>query len=199
MEHLSPSVLVMLPPLLKGLSMGISTRILINFACSACNDLLSISRTLPSLLPMSFPASSDMYSNGNPHTWTQNGAWVNTMFDAVKPFHHRHRRSRLLSKLHGPLLSTHSNWHTYPNLNWNTLFPTSTIRKSEPIFHTVFIVILVMNISSASSLVSCSFWKLFKTSCSIDLRCTGNSSNQFGWVNQEKIPHEETKGEIDSF
>ena len=151
------------------------------------------------------------------------------MFDAVKPFLHRHKRRRLLSKFHGPLLSTHSNWHTEPNLNWNTLFPTSIILKSEPIFHAVFrvflkalwfcwqsvrrhrkrlnehssrssaLVILVMTISSASSFVSCSFWKLFRTSCSIDLRCTGHNPNQFGWVDQEKIPYGETKGETDSF
>ena len=177
---------------------------------------------------MSFLTSSNIYSNGRPQTWTQKGAWVKEIFDTVNPFLHWHRRRRLFSKFHGPLLSTHSNWHNEPNLNCQTLFPTSTILKSDPIFHAVFrvflkalwfccrsvrrhpkrlnkhssrssdLAIFVRTISSASSFVGCSFWKLFKTSCSMELHCKRYYPNQIGWVGQEKTLYRETKGETHS-
>ena len=54
----------------------------------------------------------------------------------VSPFFHLQSKRRLLSKLQDPHLSTYSNWYFELNLNWSILFPTSTILKSEPIFHT---------------------------------------------------------------
>ena len=112
--------------------MGKSILTRMNFAWSACHDLLSTSITLPSLLLISRPASSVMYSNGKPQIWIQNGAWVKTKLAEDKPFLHRHRSRRLFSKFHGPLRSTHSNWNIELNLNCKTLLPTSTIRRSEP-------------------------------------------------------------------
>ena len=56
------------------------------------------------------------------------------MFVLVKPLLHLHSNKRLLSKFHGPFFSTHCNWYSELNLNCKTLFPTSTICKSKPIF-----------------------------------------------------------------
>ena len=57
------------------------------------------------------------------------------MFVAKRPFFHLHSNRRLLSKFHGPFFSTHFSWYSELNLNCSILFPTSTICKSEPIFH----------------------------------------------------------------
>ena len=58
------------------------------------------------------------------------------------PFLHLQRRSKLFSKFQGPLLSTHSIWNLELNLNCKTLFPTSTILKSDPIFQADLKVLL---------------------------------------------------------
>ena len=50
------------------------------------------------------------------------------------PFLHLVRSRRLLSKFQGPFRSTHSIWYIELNLNCRMFCPTSTIRKSEPIF-----------------------------------------------------------------
>ena len=49
-------------------------------------------------------------------------------------FLHLVRSRRLLSKFQGPFRSTHSIWHIEVNLNCRMFCPTSTIRRSEPIF-----------------------------------------------------------------
>ena len=189
-QHLSPSIFVTYPPLLSGLWMGKSTLTHMNLAWSACHDRLSTSMTLPILPPISHPASSIIYSNGKPQTWTQNGAWVKTKLADDKPFLHQLKSRRLFLKFHGPLLSTHSSWYIELNLNCNTLFPTLTILRSEPIFHADLKVFLralwfwwrstnnlpnklsthsfgksgvlfeEMKISYSSSLVSCKFFRL---------------------------------------
>ena len=169
-------------------------------AWSACIARLSTSNTLPILLPISFPISSVIFSNGNPQIYTQKGEWEKLIFFDVKPFLQWQRRSRLLSKFHGPLFSTNSNWYLELNLNFRILFPTSTILKSEPIFHATFkvffralwfwwrfvsrhlnklkehsskiseLLIFAMTISSSSSFVSFNFSKLFITSWSMRTR-----------------------------
>ena len=133
-QNFSPYVLTMFPPLRSGLSMGRSTRILINLACSGSQDRLSDSIYLPSLLPSSLPTSSDMQSKGKPQTWTQNGEWVKEMVAIDSPFLHLVRSRRLLSKFQGPFRSTHSIWHIKVNLNCRMFCPTSTICRTEPIF-----------------------------------------------------------------
>jgi len=119
----------------------------------------------------------------------------------VSPFLHRQSRRRLLSKFHGPLFSTHSIWYLELNLNWRMLFPTSTILKSEPIFHAIHNVLLRARgfccrsdsshpnrlsehssnssclpmvdivISSSSSFVSCRLCRLSMIPCSILWLC----------------------------
>ena len=114
-----------------------------------------------------------------------------------KPGLYRHRRSKLFSKFHGPLFSTHSNWYIELNLNCKILFPTSTILRLEPIFQADLNVLLnarwfcclsasyLLNrlrehsssrsgvlfvditISSSSSFVSCSLFRLSTMACSI--------------------------------
>lgn len=191
------SGLVMYPPLRRGLSTISSTQTLMNLAWLECHDLVSISTYLPSLLPMSFPMSSDICSNGNPQIWTQKGECVNSMFSAVSPLFHCRRSSRLLSKFQGPFFSTHSIWYWDLNLNWRMPLPTSMILRSEPIFRTDLSVLLkarwfgclltcslpkrlnahsskmsgllwfVIWMSSSSSLVNCRFWRLSSIVCSI--------------------------------
>ena len=112
-------------------------------------------------------------------------------------FLHRQRRRRLFSKFQGSLFSTHSIWYLELNLNCKMLFPTSTILKSEPIFHANLKVLLRaprfcyrsdskrptklskhfssnsgllvadIGISSSSSFVSCRFCRLSTILCSI--------------------------------
>ena len=111
-------------------------------------------------------------------------------FVEVSPFFHLQSKRRLLSKLQGPHLSTHSIWYFELNLNWSILFPTSTILMSDPIFHADLRVffrarwfycrskrsrpkrlrehpskrpeqfVTVIGIASSSSFVSCKFCKL---------------------------------------
>ena len=161
-----------------------------NFAWSDCHKCLSTSINLLSLLPISSPTSCDICSKGRPQIWTQKGEWVKEIFVEVSPFFHLQSKRRLLSKLQGPHLSTHSNWYFELNLNWSILFPTSTILMSEPIFHVDLRVLFrarwfccrsersrpkrlrkhssrrselfvtVIGIASSSSFVSCKFCKI---------------------------------------
>ena len=101
---------------------------------SKSQDRLFDSIYLPNLLPSSLPTSFDMQSKGRPQTWTQNGEWVKVMVATDSPFLHLVRSRRLLSKFQGPFRSTHSIWYIELNLNCRTFCPTSTIRKSEPVF-----------------------------------------------------------------
>ena len=133
-QNLSPSGLTMLSPLYNGLVMGRSTRTLMNFAYFDSQDRLSVSVYLPNLLPKSLPTSSDIFSKGSPQTWTQKGEWVKEIFVTDNPFLYLHKSKRLLSKFHGPFLSTHSIWYFELNLNWKIFFPTSTILKFKPNF-----------------------------------------------------------------
>lgn len=133
-----PSTLEILLPLLRGLSNWKSTLILIKFAWSNYLARRSISMNLPMLFPSSLPTSSNISSNGSLHIWTQKGEWVKFIFVAESPLHHLHNNSRLLSKFHGPFCPTHFIWYSDLNLNCIMLFPTSTICKSEPIFHTIY-------------------------------------------------------------
>ena len=114
-----------------------------------------------------------------------------------KPGLHRHRRSKLFSKFHGLLFSTHSSWCIELNLNCKILFPTSTILRSEPIFKADLNVLLNacwfcylsasnlpnrlrehsssrsgvlfvdITISSSSSFMSCSLFRLSTMACSV--------------------------------
>ena len=97
--------------------------------------LLSTSTTFPNPLPISHPTSSLIKSNGKPHTWTQIRRVVKVTELVVRPLSYRRRTSRLLSKLQGPLCSTHNNWLSILKRNWNSPSPTSTVFKSFPNFH----------------------------------------------------------------
>ena len=132
-QYFPLSELKIFPPLCNGLLMGKSTRILINLACSDSQGCLSDLIYFPNLLPRSLPTSSDILLKGRPHTWIQNGKWLNEILLTDNPFVHLHRSNRLLSKFHGLLCSTHSIWYLELNLNWRIFFPTSTILKFEPI------------------------------------------------------------------
>ena len=132
--NFSPSTLAILPPCLRGLSNWRSTLTLINLAWSDCPTRRSVSINLPRLLPKSLHTSSNISSKGSPQIWTQKGEWVKVMFVLDRPLLHLHNNKRLLSKFHGPFFSTHCNWYSELDLNCKTLFPTSTICKSEPIF-----------------------------------------------------------------
>ena len=57
------------------------------------------------------------------------------MFMAESPLRHLHSNSKFFSKFHGPFFSTHFIWYSKLNLNCKIPLPTSTICKSEPIFH----------------------------------------------------------------
>ena len=94
---------------------------------------LSTSITLPNLQSIPFLVSTIKCPKSKPHTWTQKGEWMKVIF-AVSPFLHQQRRSRLLSKFHGQLFSTHSMWYFELTLNGRILFPTSTILRPGPIF-----------------------------------------------------------------
>ena len=65
---------------------------------------------------------------------------MNLIFVTESPLLHLHSNSRLLSKFQGPFCLTHFSWYLDPNLNYRTLFPTSTIWRFEPIFHDDLIV-----------------------------------------------------------
>lgn len=97
--------------------------------------LLSTSTTFPNPWLISHPASSLIKSNGKPHTWTQIGRVVKLTELVVRPLSHQQRTNRLLSKLQGLLCSTHNNYLSILNRNWNSPSPTSTIFKSFPNFH----------------------------------------------------------------
>ena len=133
-QNFSPSTLSILPPRLRGLFSWRTTLTLINLAWSDCPAHWSVSINLPRLLPRSLHTSSDISSKGIPQIWTQKGEWVNVMFVLDRPLLHLHNNKMLLSKFHGPFFSTHCSWYSELNLNCNTLFPTSTICKSESIF-----------------------------------------------------------------
>ena len=66
---------------------------------------------------------------------------MKTMFEVDNPFRHLHSNSRLFSKFQGPFRLTHCIWYSELNLNCRTLFPTSTICRSEPIFQADFNVL----------------------------------------------------------
>ena len=59
------------------------------------------------------------------------------MFVVESPLRHLHSSSKLFSKFHGPFCSTHFIWYSELNLNCIIPLPTSTICKSEPIFHAI--------------------------------------------------------------
>ena len=80
---------------------------------------------------------------------------MNEILLTDNPFVHLHRSSRLLSKFHGPLCSTHSIWYLELNLNWRIFFPTSTILKSEPIFQADLKVLFKARIFWCRSARSC--------------------------------------------
>ena len=154
---------------------------------------------------MSLPVSFAINSKGSPHTWTQKGECVNTIFAAERPFFQWHSRSRLLSKFHGPFLSTHSIWYCEMNLNCSIPLPTSTFLKFDPIFHTDLSVLLRARwfcclsdwsypkrlrahssrrsalscietwISSSSSLVNCRFCNPSRIACSILKHCMNHT------------------------
>ena len=67
-QNFSPFRLTILPPFRSGLSMGRSTRILMNLACSDSQDRLSVSMYFPNRLPRSLPTSSNIFSKGRPQT-----------------------------------------------------------------------------------------------------------------------------------
>ena len=67
-QNFSPSGLMILPPLRRGLSMGRSTCILMNLACFDSQDRLSVSMYFPNQLPKSLPTSSNIFSKGRPQT-----------------------------------------------------------------------------------------------------------------------------------
>ena len=136
MRTLSPSGLTTKPPRRKGLSRGNSTLILMKRAYSNVKAFLLISTTCPRLASMSQPVSSNIKSNGNPHTCTHIGIEVNLTNLAIIPLSHLLKTSGWISKLHGPLVSTYFNWLSIVNLNRNSPSPTSTILRSVPIFHT---------------------------------------------------------------
>ena len=174
-------------------------------------DLLSTSMTLPNFLPSSFPTSSFMCSKGTPQTWTQKGVWVKFIFVEDSPCLHRVKRMRLLSKFQGLFLSTQFSWYMELNLNWSILFPTSTIRTSDPIFHAALRVLLSalmfwclsdsrrpnrlrvhssissgllhldIEISSSSTFVNCSFFKFSTTSCSMERKENTNPLPRDSW------------------
>ena len=190
-------ILAIFLPRRKGLSSCKSTLILMNLAWSDRLDLLSDSMNFPRLFPNSLPTSLYMCSNKSPQIWTQKGEWVKVMFLEERPSLHLVSSKRLLSKFQGTFFSTHFRWYSKLNLNYSTLLPTSTICKSDPIFHAdlkVFFIalwfwclskrsrpkrlrkhsssssdlhLIVMGISSSSSFVS---WRLSKrstTTCSM--------------------------------
>ena len=134
-QNFSPSMLAIFPPCQKGLSSCKSTLILMNLAWFDWLDLLSDSMNFPRLFPSFLPTSFDMRSNGSPQIWTQKGEWVKVMFVEDRSFLHLVSSKRLLSKFQGPFFSTHFSWYSKLNLNCSTLLPTSTIYKSDPIFH----------------------------------------------------------------
>ena len=98
--------------------------------------LLSTSYPWPRPLPISHPTSSFIKSKGKTHTWTHIGRVEKVTEFAVMPLSHRLRTKRLLSKLQGPFSNTQVNWLSSLNRNWNSPFPTSTILRSFPSFHT---------------------------------------------------------------
>ena len=59
------------------------------------------------------------------------------MFMAESPLRHLHSSSKLFSKFHGPFCFTHFIWYSELNLNCKIPLPTSTIYRSEPIFHAI--------------------------------------------------------------
>ena len=59
------------------------------------------------------------------------------MFMAESPLRHLHSSSKLFSKFHSPFCSTHFIWYFELNLNCKIPLPTSTICRSEPIFHAI--------------------------------------------------------------
>ena len=126
----SPSGLITGPPRLSHLFSGTSTRIRKNRDWSEFIALQSTYTSSPMLRPISLPASSFIRSKDSPHTWIQNGCFVNVTFLTDIPFSHRRSAKRWSSKHHGPL------WLSIENLNCNNPSPTSIIFKSwSPSFH----------------------------------------------------------------
>ena len=59
------------------------------------------------------------------------------MFMEESPLRHLHSSSKLFLKFHGPFCSTYFIWYSELNLNCKIPLPTSTIYRSEPIFHAI--------------------------------------------------------------
>ena len=59
------------------------------------------------------------------------------MFMEESLLRHLHSSSKLFLKFHGPFCSTYFIWYSELNLNCKIPLPTSTIYRSEPIFHAI--------------------------------------------------------------
>ena len=91
-QNFSPSLFTKFSPLRRGLSIGRSTLIRINFAWSDWHARLSTSMKCPKLFPISWATSSNMSLKGKPYSWTLKGEWVKITFAEVRPFFHLQRK-----------------------------------------------------------------------------------------------------------
>ena len=127
---LSPSGLSTSPPHRSGLDTGISTRMRRKRVWSELKTVLSISNIVPRPFSMSRATTSLSNSKGRPQTWTHKGIWVKQMLRGVISLIHFLSTSIWLSKLQGPLSSTHFSWFSNLNRNWSSSLPTLTIFRS---------------------------------------------------------------------
>ena len=149
--------------------------------------------------------------------------WVKEMFVTDNPFLHLHMSKRLLSKFHGPFISTHSIWYVELNLNWKIFFPTSTILRSEPNFQADLrvlfkvlkfwfwsarnlpkrlsansskssdLLVVEMELFSSSSLVSWRCCNPSMTAWSIAVRCRAEI---MGYSKPREIPYQRREGRL---